>query len=102
MVGVLTQLGKVPSHACDGWPITLCPLGAEVYVVRAGLIGGAVGGLLGAALGYTRTTDRWEGLPLGPARLRPAPSRTGLPPAFALQDPPSPPRAPPPPPPTPL
>jgi len=84
MVGVLTQLGKVPSHACDGWPITLCPLGAEVYVVRAGLIGGAVGGLLGAALGYTVTTERWEGLPLGHARVRVAPSGTGLALALAL------------------
>src|SRR5260370_34800362 len=79
MVGVLTQLGKVPSHACDGWPITLCPLGAEVYVVRAGLIGGAVGRPPGAALGYNATTQPWAGLPLGPPPMRVAPDAARVP-----------------------
>jgi hypothetical protein len=84
MVGVFTQLNKEPAHACDGRISTLCPLVAEAYVVRAGLIGGAVGGLLGAALGSAVKTERWEGLPLGHTRVRVAPSGTGLALSFAF------------------
>jgi hypothetical protein len=53
-------------------------LDREALVVQAGLIGGAIGGLLGAALGYGVKSERWEGLPLGHARVRVAPSGTGL------------------------
>jgi hypothetical protein len=78
MIGALSQVGREPARSCEGWYSSLCSLDREAHVVQAGLIGGAVGGLLGAALGYGVTSERWEGLPVGRARLAVAPSGTGL------------------------
>jgi hypothetical protein len=84
IVGALTQVNKQSSRSCDGWFSSLCSLDREAHVVQAGLIGGAVGGLLGAALGYAVKSERWEGLPLGRARVGVAPGGAGLRLSFAF------------------
>ena len=78
IIGALTQVGRPPSPACDGWYSSLCSLDRGAHVVQAGMIGGAVGGLIGAALGYAVRSERWEALPVGRARVAVAPSGTGL------------------------
>jgi len=78
LVGAISQASREPARSCDGWFSSLCSLDREARVVQAGLIGAAVGGVLGAALGYGVRFERWQGLPLGGARVTVARNGTGV------------------------